>query len=363
VVGQRVLRRLTSGADPVGESCLNCADENGSSSPPGEKMSGHRKNQPEPASAYGQFWVRPARSFRLALSLVAALLLLLVMPGVSHALVSVSRAEISGNRLKIEGTAAPNRSITVDGVAMATSEGAGRFKVDRTGFTPPADCTVDVNDGSGTAASARLSGCTTSSPPPPSAVALSSLTLSQTTVVGGNSVTGTVTLSAAAPSAGFVVSLSSSNATLARVPASVTVAAGATSASFTVTTAAVNDTQSATITATGGGVSRAVTLTVVPQSVDQRGSVSLALGCVGTCGSGRVTSQPAGVDCTFTRDSTSGACNNVFFPVGTEVRLEARPASGSRFLGWEFEVSCPDAPKVVIQAGVAHICRPVFGLD
>jgi hypothetical protein len=59
-------------------------------------------------------------------------------------------------------------------------------------------------------------------------------------------------------------------------------------------------------------------------------------------------------------DSTSGTCNNVFFPVGTEVKLEARPDGASRFQGWEFEVSCPDAPEVTIQAGVAHICRPVF---
>ena len=61
-----------------------------------------------------------------------------------------------------------NRSITVDGVAMATSDSSGRFTVSRRGYTPPADCTVDVNDGSVTATSARLSGCTvTSSPPPP----------------------------------------------------------------------------------------------------------------------------------------------------------------------------------------------------
>lgn len=84
---------------------------------------------------------------------------------------------------------------------------------------------------------------------------------------------------------------------------------------------------------------------------------------MGPCGSGRVTSQPAGVDCTFTPDTTTGACSNVFFPIGTEVRLEAQAANGSKFLGWEFEVSCPDAPKVTIQAGVAHICRPVFGVN
>jgi hypothetical protein len=173
-------------------------------------------------------------------------------------------------------------------------------------------------------------------------------------------VTGTVTLNAAAPSGGFAVTLSSSNPGLASVPPSVTVAAGATSANFTVTTTAVNDTRSATITATGGGVSRSATLTVVPQSPDQRGSISLARGCVGPCGGGTVTSQPAGVNCTFTPTTTSGACNNVFFPIGTEVRLEARADASSQFQGWEFEVSCRDAPKVIIQAGVAHICRPVF---
>ncbi len=301
------------------------------------------------------------RPVQIALIVVAACLLLLAMPGVSHAAVSVSRAELSGDRLRIEGTAAPNRTITVDGVAMGTSDGGGRFKIERSGFTAPADCTVDVNDGSPTATTARLSGCTVSTPPPPPAEAsLSSLTLSQTNVIGGNSVTGTVTLTGAAPSGGFVVSLSSSNPGVASVPPSVTVAAAAVSANFTVSTTAVNDTQSSVITATAGGLSRSATLTVVPQSVEQRGSISLARGCVGPCGGGTVTSQPAGVNCTFTPDSTSGACSNVFFPVGTEVKLEARPDANSRFQGWEFEVSCRDAPEVTIQAGVAHICRPVF---
>jgi hypothetical protein len=323
-------------------------------------MSSDGRTDPRRAWAYGRLSIRRPQPLKMALSVVAALLLLLAMPGVSYAAVSVSRAEISGDRLRIEGTAAATRTITVDGVAMGTSDGGGQFRIERTGFTAPADCTVDVNDGSAAAATARLSGCTVTSPPPPSQVALSSLTLSQTNVIGGNSVTGTVTLSAAAPSGGFAVTLSSSNPTIASVPPSVTVTAGATSASFTVSTTAVNDTRSATITATGGGVSRSVTLTVVPQSPEQRGSISLARGCVGPCGGGTVTSQPAGVNCTFTPTTTSGACNNVFFPVGTQVRLEARADANSQFQGWEFEVSCRDAPNVTIQAGVAHICRPVF---
>jgi Putative Ig domain len=75
-----------------------------------------------------------------------------------------------------------NHTITVDGVAMGTSDASGNFKIQSSSFSAPADCTVDVNDGSTTPASARLSGCTvqvttttttitptpvTTAPPPP----------------------------------------------------------------------------------------------------------------------------------------------------------------------------------------------------
>jgi hypothetical protein len=295
---------------------------------------------------------------RAAAASVAAVVLVLVVPGVGHAAVSVSRAEVNGGDLRIEGTAAPNRTITVDGVAMGSSDGEGRFRVERSGFTAPADCTVDVNDGSTTAATATLAGCTTSSPPPPaSAPSLSALTLSQTTVVGGTPVTGTVTLTSAAPAGGVAVSLTSDNTTAATVPASVTVAAGSTTATFTVTTNPVANSQSSIIIGTAGGVTRHSVLTVTTEFHASNGSVSLARG--GT-GGGRVTSQPAGIDCTFTSTGTTGTCGNVFFPAGTRVRLDARPAQGSSFLGWEFETSCRDAPNVTVAAGVAHICRPVF---
>lgn len=95
-------------------------------------------------------------------------------------------------------------------------------------------------------------------------VSLSSLTLNPTSVVGGNSSTGTVTLSAAAPSGGAQVVLSSSNTTVARTPASVTVPAGATSATFSVSTSVVSASASVTISATYGGVSRSASLTVKP---------------------------------------------------------------------------------------------------
>jgi hypothetical protein len=108
----------------------------------------------------------------------------------------------------------------------------------------------------------NLTVTVTPAAPTPTPLTLSSLTLSSSTVVGGNAVQGRVTLNAAAPAA-TVVNLASSN-TVASVPASVTVAAGAISANFTVNTTSVTSTTSAVITGTFNGVTRSATLTINP---------------------------------------------------------------------------------------------------
>jgi hypothetical protein len=97
---------------------------------------------------------------------------------------------------------------------------------------------------------------------------LSSLTLNPTSVSGGSTSQGTVTLTGAAPSGGSVVTLASSNTTVATVPSSVTIPAGATSATFVVTTYSVAAPTSVTISASYGGVSKTATLTVTPPSAD-----------------------------------------------------------------------------------------------
>jgi Subtilase family len=97
----------------------------------------------------------------------------------------------------------------------------------------------------------------------PGSITLSSIMLNPTSVTGGASSTGTVTLSGAAPSGGVVVYLSSS-ASAATVPSSVAVAAGATSATFTVATSAVTASTPVTITASYAGASKTDTLTVTP---------------------------------------------------------------------------------------------------
>ena len=108
----------------------------------------------------------------------------------------------------------------------------------------------------------NLTVTVTPAAPTPTPVTLSSLTLSSSSVVGGNSVQGTVRLSAAATAA-TTISLASSNAA-ASVPASVTVAAGASSANFTINTTTVTATASATISGTLNGITRSATLTINP---------------------------------------------------------------------------------------------------
>ncbi|HLH79059.1 MAG TPA: hypothetical protein VKV29_02110 [Chthonomonas sp.] len=104
---------------------------------------------------------------------------------------------------------------------------------------------------------------------------LSGLTISPTNVTGGNATTGTVFLSAAAPSGGVSVSLSSSAAQVATVPASVSVAAGQTSASFSITTQAVSSQSTVTITATLGNTSQTASFTLYPAQLT---SFTLAVG-------------------------------------------------------------------------------------
>lgn len=96
---------------------------------------------------------------------------------------------------------------------------------------------------------------------PPS---LLSLVLSPTSVTGGTSATGTVTLSDPAPAGGAVVALSSANPAVVAVPASIMVAPGATTATFKVTTYTVGSSTAVTLTATYNGTPRTAVLTVTP---------------------------------------------------------------------------------------------------
>ena len=99
--------------------------------------------------------------------------------------------------------------------------------------------------------------------PSAAVVSLSGVSLSPASVTGGSSSTGTVTLTAVAPTGGIVVSLSDNSAN-ATVPASVTVIGGASTATFIVTTRTVTASSSVTITAASSGTSKIAVLTIAP---------------------------------------------------------------------------------------------------
>jgi len=91
-----------------------------------------------------------------------------------------------------------------------------------------------------------------------------SFSVSPATVAAGRTATGTVRLSEAAPARGVLVTLTSSDATVAAAPASITIPSGTTSANFTITTGTVAASTPTTITANFGSESRSAVLTITP---------------------------------------------------------------------------------------------------
>ena len=143
----------------------------------------------------------------------------------------------------------------------------------------------------------------------PGPAALSAVSVNPASVVGGNSSQGTVTLTAAAPSGGFVVTLSD-NSSAATVPASVTVAQGGTSATFAIATSTVTASTAVTITATAGAVTRPTTLTVTPAGQN----ATLTVTATGRSGE-RITSTPAGINVSV------GSSGSATFAGGTVITL------------------------------------------
>jgi hypothetical protein len=100
--------------------------------------------------------------------------------------------------------------------------------------------------------------------PAASGAALASIAASPGTVVGGNPSLGTVTLTAAAPAGGALVTLSSASSAVS-IRDTIAVGAGATSAKFPLDTAVVAATTATTLSASYGGVTRTTTFTLNPE--------------------------------------------------------------------------------------------------
>jgi hypothetical protein len=205
-------------------------------------------------------------------------------------------------------------------VTVAAGATTATFTVSTTAVAGSTTVTISATYGSATRSA--LLTVTPASPPP---ATLSSLSLNPTSVTGGNSSTGTVTLSGPAPAGGAQVALSSSNTTVARVPSTVTVTAGATSASFTVSTSAVAASSTVNISAIYGGANKSASLTVTPAPPPPPTLASLTLNPANVFGgqssTGTVTltgPAPAGGAQVFLSSSNGAASvpSSVIVPAG-----------------------------------------------
>jgi hypothetical protein len=163
--------------------------------------------------------------------------------------VTVSSGSVTGSGFKLIGASFPmtlnpgqSASLAVQFDPTAAGISAGQI-------------TLSSNSSTGSTTTIGLSG--TTSP------VLSALSCGTSSFTGAGSDACTITLSAAAPTGGTVVSLSS-NQTAVTVPSSVTVSAGSTSAGFTATVSSVSTSEVAALTATLGTVAQTSNIQLHP---------------------------------------------------------------------------------------------------
>jgi uncharacterized protein (TIGR03790 family) len=135
-----------------------------------------------------------------------------------------------------------------------------------------------------------------------------SLSLKPLTVGGGGPSLATLTLPAPAQAGGAQVTLASSNTSVATVPSSITVPAGATSASFNISTSHVTDELFAKITASYPGGAISSTLIVRPNHAP---TVSLT-----TPSEGQTFTAPASIIVSAAASDIDGQINRVDFYAG-----------------------------------------------
>ena len=157
--------------------------------------------------------------------------------------------------------------------------------------------------------------------------ALSTVSLSRSTIIGScQTATGKVTLTGSAPSSGVNVALATTTGGV-NSPSSVLVPAGATSASFTVTSRAVSTINNGTFTASYGGVSKSLSLSVRPIYV-----TAVVLTPSTVAGGGTVSGQ-ATIECAAPPGGMTVALSStnptVAAPATTSIVLPAGATNGA----------------------------------
>jgi hypothetical protein len=171
------------------------------------------------------------------------------------ATVNLTGPALSASALVSLSSANPAASVP-SSITIPANSSSASFTISTTTVT-----TTTAGNITATYSGASKSATLTVNPPAPAAI--SSLTLSPSTIVGGSTATGTVTLTKAAPAGGIEVNLTSSNSTRAKVPATVLIPAGALSQVFNITTTATKQKTNVRITVSYAGVNKSATLTIV----------------------------------------------------------------------------------------------------
>lgn len=148
------------------------------------------------------------------------------------------------------GTGSYNLNIWLSTNSLAAGSYSGVVTVSSGNSQATVNVTLTVGSGGGSSTS----------------VSVNSLSLSPNPVVGAGSSTGTVRLSAAAPSGGAVVSLARSSSVVS-IPGSVTVPAGQTAATFQASVAQVSQRTQVTVSANYNGSVQAILIADPPSSV------------------------------------------------------------------------------------------------
>ncbi len=141
-------------------------------------------------------------------------------------------------------------------VTIATGSNTATFNVRTVGLTNAESVTIKASAAGGSA-----TAILTINP-----IAIISLAISQSPVVGGNQAQGTITLNGPAPAGGFDISLTSSDSA-ATVPLSVAVAGGSTTDTFTINTVGVSSQTTSTISGSDGTNTATGNLTIYPANL------------------------------------------------------------------------------------------------
>jgi hypothetical protein len=241
---------------------------------------------------------------------------------------------------------APAEGVTVtlsDSLASATVPASVRILAGATTKTFSVTTTAVAAEVTGTV-SASLGGATQSESLTLRPIGLQTLSLSPTSVVGGNGVLGTAKLECRAGPGAITVGLASSNTGVAEPSTlSVSIPAGVQSGTFDVTTSPVLAKASTVIAASANGISKTKTLTVTPAAAVSPTSLRFGSIAVGQ------TSAP--LTATLTNRGTSS------FSIGSIV------LTGTYATWFAMTENCPNSLAPGASCAIAVTFRPLAALS